>query len=102
METYPVYCGGEFIQSKKKLLVTEKFTGEPFAETWHADKHILDRALDAAEKAKPACGNLSSLEKSAALRFIYEEIKKKKEELARLLCRESGKPVIYAAAEIER
>src|SRR6185436_14946246 len=48
------------------------------------------------------CGALSSLEKFKALRFISNELERNKQQLAKILCIESGKPVAAAIAEIER
>lgn len=102
MEEYKLFCAGEFVTSGKKLEVTNKFTNTAFAYTYLADQEILEQALVAAEKAKAACRELSSLEKFTALRFISDELEKNKQRLGELLCRESAKPLKYAIGEIER
>lgn len=102
MADYKIYCGGQFIQTNKKLTVTNKYTGKVYATTFLADEKILDAAIKAAQKAKKTCAELSSLEKYEALRFIYEQILKNKKHLSEVLCIESAKPMIYAAGEIER
>lgn len=102
MEEYKLFCAGSFITSGKKLEVTNKFTNAAFAYTYLADQAILEQALVAAEKAKTACRELSSLEKFTALRFISDELEKNKQALGELLCKESAKPLKYAVSEIER
>jgi acyl-CoA reductase-like NAD-dependent aldehyde dehydrogenase len=102
MEDYEIFCGGEFTRSGNSHTVTNKFTGEPCARIWMADKTLLDRALSAAVKAKEACAELSSLERSVALRFIHDELKNNREALSKLLASESAKPLIYSMAEIDR
>lgn len=102
MEEYKIYCGGEFISSGEKLEIRNKYSGEVFATTWLADKTIFDKAVEAAQAAKEKCRELSSFEKYTALKFISEELEKNKKHLGDILCVESGKPIKYAVAEIER
>ncbi len=97
-----IFLAGNFISTDKKLDVINKYTGKLFTQTFLADKKVLDRAIIAAEKAKQACKDLSSHEKFTALKFISEQLEKKKIHLAKVLSIESGKPIIYAISEIER
>ncbi len=97
-----IFLAGNFISTDKKLDVINKYTGKLFTQTFLADKKVLDKAIIAAEKAKQACKELSSHEKFTALKFISEQLEKKKIHLAKVLSIESGKPIIYAISEIER
>ncbi len=97
-----IFLAGNFISTDKKLDVINKYTGKLFTQTFLADKKVLDKAIIAAEKAKQTCKELSSHEKFTALRFISEQLEKKKIHLAKVLSIESGKPIIYAISEIER
>ncbi|MBL7919252.1 MAG: aldehyde dehydrogenase family protein [Bacteroidia bacterium] len=97
-----IFLAGNFITTDKKLDVTNKYTGKLFTQTFLADKKILDKAIIAAEKAKQACKELSSHEKFTALKYISEQLEKKKNHLSKVLSIESGKPIIYAVSEIER
>jgi len=102
MKEYKILCKGKFISSKEKLDVKNKFSGKIYATTFLADQYILDRAISGASVAKDVCKNLSSFEKFTALRFISDELEKNKKALGEILCIESGKPLKYAVAEIER
>jgi acyl-CoA reductase-like NAD-dependent aldehyde dehydrogenase len=102
MNTYKIFCGGEFVITKYIHLVTNKYNGSVFAQTYLADEKMLNKAIVAAEKARPACKELSSLEKYKALKFISDELDKNKNILAEILCMESGKPITFALGEIER
>jgi len=97
-----IFLAGNFITTDKKLDVTNKYTGKLFTQTFLADAKILDKAIVAAQNAKQLCKELSSYEKFIALKFIAEEIEKKKVHLAKVLSIESAKPIVYALAEIER
>lgn len=102
MNEHKIYCAGKFITTSKKLTVTNKYTGKAYSTTYQADEKILNKAIDAALKIKNASKELSSLEKYTALKFISDQLLKDKKRLAEILCIESGKPIIYASAEIER
>ncbi len=102
MVEYQLYCAGEFITSSEKLMVTNKFNGEPYASSYLADSEIFEKAIQGALNAKELCGNLSSYDKYNALRFISDELLKNKKSLSEVLCIESGKPIKYAVNEIER
>lgn len=99
---YKIFCGGEFLTTPTEHSVKNKYSGKTYAITYLADKSILDKAIKAAEKAKPLCKELSSLEKYTALKFISDELEKDKNRLAEVLAIESAKPFIYALGEIER
>lgn len=102
MKQYPIFCGGEFISSQHEHQVYNKFNGEPLGLTYLADRAELDQAIVAAQGARQACAELSSADKFGILRFISDELSRRKPYLAEVLCRESGKPIRYALTEIER
>ncbi len=102
MTFYKIYCGGEFISTPDQHAVKNKYTNKNFATTYLADKTVLDKAVSAAQKARPLCRELASEQKYLALKFISEELEKNKEHLAKILCMESAKPLVYSLAEIDR
>ncbi|MCE3225946.1 MAG: Aldehyde Dehydrogenase [Bacteroidetes bacterium] len=102
MNEHKIYCAGKFIETGRKLVVTNKYSGKIYSTTFQADEKVLNKAIVAAEKVKQECRELSSLQKYEALKFIHEAILKDKKRLAEILCIESGKPIIYATGEIER
>ena len=102
MREYTLFCGGEFVVGAEEHVVKNKYTDKVFAKTYLADKALLDKAIQAAQDALPACKNLSSMQKYTALNFIAGEMFAKKILLAEILCQESAKPFVYALAEIER
>lgn len=102
METYKIYLAGEFTATDKKLEVTNPFNGEVFAHTYQASEKELDRAIQKAETVKEELKKIPSYKRSAILLQIAAELKNKKQHLAEVLAMESGKPIRYAAAEIDR
>jgi glyceraldehyde-3-phosphate dehydrogenase (NADP+) len=102
METYKIYAGGEFVETAKKLAVYNSFTGTVFAETYLADASILEKAIQAAQKALPLMKNMASYEKYAILMEIAAEMKHNETHLAEVLAMEACKPMKYALGEIGR
>jgi glyceraldehyde-3-phosphate dehydrogenase (NADP+) len=102
METYPLYCGGKFLEKGKPHDVTSKYDDKVMARTFLAGRDTLNAALGAAEEAKGPCAESTSLERSKWLRAIHDGLVAEKDALSKLLSAESGKPIIYGSAEIGR
>jgi len=99
---YKIYCGGEFISTSNKLIVTDPFTKEDISYTYLADEQHINDAIKKGLEVASVLKQMSSLEKSKILLFIADEIQKNKNQLAEILCKESAKPIKYSLAEIER
>jgi glyceraldehyde-3-phosphate dehydrogenase (NADP+) len=102
LENYKIYCGGEFVTGSNELKVTNPFNNAHFATTSQADEALLERAIKAAQQVRAELKDLPSFKKAEALSFISSELKKEHRRLAEVLCKESGKPMRYALAEIDR
>lgn len=102
MKTYKLYAGGKFLASKKALEVSNPFNGSLVAKTYQADKAILNTAIEKALSVQDALKALSSLQKFEILSQISQELNANKKYLAEVLAMESGKPLKYALAEIDR
>lgn len=99
---YHIYAGGDFLTSAQTLEVKNPFDKTLVATTYLADKTILERAITKALSLKNELADLSSLKKFEILKQISDNIKSKREYLGEVLCLESGKPLKYALAEIDR
>lgn len=99
---YKIFCAGKFITTTNKLAVTNPFDNKEFAHTYLADETILNTAIEKALQVQRELKQLPSFKKFEILKYISEQIKNKREELAQLLCMESAKPMKYALAEIDR
>jgi len=102
METYKIYCGGEFITTNESLSVINPYTNEAFAQTFLANESTLEIAINLALSAKEKMKELPSYKKSEALQQIAFEIKTNRQHLAEVLSKESAKPIKYALSEIDR
>ncbi len=102
MREYDIYIGGEFKQTDAPLQVTNKYTGEVFAETFLAKTKELDEAIAKAQAIQKEMKEMPAYERYEILMQISKEINANREHLAIILATESGKPIKYASGEIER
>ena len=102
MQTFELYLAGEFVKTATELTITEKHTGEVFAKTYLANRTILEKAIEKAEASKVQLAEWPLYERFDTLTEISAKITVSRIELATLLSRESGKPMVHALAEIDR
>lgn len=102
MQTYPLYCGGQFLETTVPLVVTNPYDGSTVAQTYLAGKQELERALQAAEAARSPLQALSSYDRYRILMDISAGLTRERERLGGLLAAESAKPLLYALGEIDR
>lgn len=102
MNTYDIYVGGTFKKTDEALQVVNPYTGRVFAETYLGGEKDLEAAIVKALSVENVMRELSSFQRYKILYHISEEITRKKDHLSRVLAQEAGKPLVYAAAEIDR
>lgn len=102
MDTYHICIGGSFQKTDKILKVTNPYNNEVIAETYLGRETDLEEAISKAQSAENVMKALSSFERFEILRYIANTLMQRKDRLSRLLAQESGKPLIYAGAEIDR
>ncbi|MES2516398.1 MAG: aldehyde dehydrogenase family protein [Bacteroidota bacterium] len=101
-QQYSIYLAGRFITSNHVLEVKNPFDHSVVATTFLADEAILEEAVTKALSVKQELQNLSPVKKHHILKQISNEVYANRKKLAELLCLESGKPIKYALAEIDR
>lgn len=99
---YPFYLGGDFRISADQIPVINPYTGKKFAATYLAGKAELDLAIEKALAMKEALTDLPSGKKYKVLMQIAAGLKAERKEFAEIIMAESGKPVRYAKAEVDR
>lgn len=102
MERYDIYIGGSFQKTAKTLKVTNPYNNEVFAETYLGGESELETAISKARDAESAMKGLASFQRFEILRYVAHALSQRKDHLSRVLAQESGKPLIYAAGEIDR
>jgi succinate-semialdehyde dehydrogenase/glutarate-semialdehyde dehydrogenase len=98
---YGVYVNGQWEQvGRERIQVTNPANGEVVGLVPSVGRDVAARAVSAAAEAFRTWSRLSAGERSAALFRWHDLIERNKEELARILTIEQGKPLAEARAEV--
>ncbi|WP_043319640.1 NAD-dependent succinate-semialdehyde dehydrogenase [Microbulbifer sp. HZ11] len=95
------YINGQWCEGTGKLAVTDPATGELLAEIADGSAADAKRAVGAAHDAFPEWSRKTAAERAAVLKRWYQLIAENREDLARLLTLEQGKPLAEAMGEID-
>ena len=99
---YPIYLAGRWETSAERLEVRNPYGGAVVGVTCNASAEQLESAIQAAVAAFQTTRKLPSYERERILRHIAQGIEARKDELARLITLQSGKPIRDASAEVTR
>jgi glyceraldehyde-3-phosphate dehydrogenase (NADP+) len=102
MESAKFLINGGWRSSEVTRPVVNPFTNRVVGKVCQASGHDIDAAIAAAVQAFAKTRRLSSYQRSTALLFIAREIEAEKEKLARLITAETGKPITFSRAEVDR
>jgi acyl-CoA reductase-like NAD-dependent aldehyde dehydrogenase len=107
MTTTPVrtqgfYLQGKWIEEGTPVEIRAPYDGTPLAEVFQATREHAEQAIQAAVRAFGTTRKLPAFERQRVLRSIAQHITSRKEEFARTLAQEAGKPLKAARTEIER
>jgi succinate-semialdehyde dehydrogenase/glutarate-semialdehyde dehydrogenase len=96
------YVGGEWVDADggETFPVVDPATGEALAEVPRLGPAETRRAIEAAEQALPGWSGLLAKERARVLRDLADLMLARKDDLARLLTLEQGKPLAESHAEI--
>ena len=101
-KTYEILIGNELTKGTSVIPVVNPFTGEPFAEVCLADSVEIDKAINLAEEAFKKTRVLPSYQRSRICAEVASGIQDRSDEFSKIIAQESGKPLIYARAEVAR
>ncbi|MFC5648670.1 aldehyde dehydrogenase family protein [Paenibacillus solisilvae] len=97
-----LFIGGEWVEAGEYRPLFSPYSGEQIAEVAYADAAEVDRAIEAAEGARPLMAGMPAHERAAILERLAYLIRDKEEECARLIALEAAKPLKTARLEVER
>lgn len=98
----PFLIDGQWRQSETVVRVTNPFTGEFVADVSQASSGDADAAIQSTVEAAPAMGSLPSHARFHLLQKIAGGIYDRRDEFARVMTAESGKPITDAKREVSR
>ena len=94
--------GGKYISSDDLAEVKNPYDGEVIDTVPIAHRQIADLAIQEANNAKESLVEMSAFKISNKLFNVVKKLKEKREEFARLLTLEVGKPINESLVEVDR
>ncbi len=102
-EPHPIFLAGRWADSPEPLEVTNPAHPDTLAgSTYNATEAQYEEAVQAAVDAFEVTRHMPAYERGAILRSISDGIRARREELARTMTMESGKPIRDALVEVDR
>jgi glyceraldehyde-3-phosphate dehydrogenase (NADP+) len=102
METKPFFIGGEWRATGNVQEVRSPYTGEVVASVSYASRNEVEEAIAVAATAAAEMRVLPRYEVAEALRRIADYITARREDFARTIATEAGKPITAARGETDR
>ena len=99
MQTWPLYLNGAFIETAEAIEVRNPATGDPFARISTTRRSGVSQAVADAHAAFAGWRALSAKVRGEFLLKAAAELERRREEAARLITTENGKPLAQSVAE---
>lgn len=101
-DVHRMFIGGQWVEasSGRSFTVTDPATGEPVGEVADGGAAEANRAVDAAHRAFRDWGAMPAKERGPILHRIQALMEARRDDLARLVTRENGKPFEEARREV--
>src|SRR5882672_7517069 len=100
MKTYPVYLNGELTITEKTYEVTNPAKGEAVARMSQVERAAVAQAIEHAHAAFRSWRNLPGKKRGELLRQVAAEVHRRRDEIARLITLENGKPLSQSEGEV--
>lgn len=102
MVTYPLYIGGRWKTTSCARGVTNPYSGKVVHSVAQASAADLEEAIESARSAFALTRVQPAHERARLLDAVAREIEVRKEDFARLITLETGKPITYSRIETDR
>src|SRR5688572_7833970 len=99
---YPLLVAGRWVSDGEAVEVRSPYDNSVVGQTFRATRAQTEEAVGAAVRAFDITRRMPAVERYRALRHISDQISTRREEFARLVALEAGKPMKAARAEVER
>ncbi len=100
METHKLYLAGRWVAPGDPIAVVNPATGEAFAQVATVDRAGVRQALIDAEAAWDGWRRLTAKQRGQLLRKIAAILDRRRDEIARTITLENGKPLAESRAEV--
>src|SRR5437762_4315721 len=102
VRTQGFYLSGKWLEEGTPIEIRSPYDGTPLATVFQGTVDHAERAIQSAVRAFGSTRRLPAFERQRVLRSIAQHITSRKEDFARTLAQESGKPLKQARIEVER
>src|SRR5438045_2327981 len=102
VRTQGFYLSGKWLEEGTPVEIRSPYDGTPLATVFQGTADHAERAMQSAVRAFGSTRRLPAFERQRVLRSIAQHITSRKEDFARTLAQESGKPLKPARIEVER
>lgn len=102
MENYGLWINGAERDGARRSVISIPYDGSAFADVALAGPAELEQAVNAAVAAAPLMRSLSREDRGAILRRAHAGLLEAREDFARTIASESGKPLREARIEVDR
>ncbi len=96
------YLNGDWATHGREYVITSIFDRSVVAVVYEATRDDVETAIEAAVQAFTVTRKMSSYQRANILRRIADGIRQRREEFARTICQEAGKPIKTARLEVDR
>jgi succinate-semialdehyde dehydrogenase/glutarate-semialdehyde dehydrogenase len=100
VNVHPLYLAGQWVRTPTTIRVVNPATGEPFAEVSTVDRAAISRAITDAHAALAKWREFTGKERGEFLRKMATELDRRREEIARTITMENGKPLAQSLGEV--
>jgi succinate-semialdehyde dehydrogenase/glutarate-semialdehyde dehydrogenase len=100
MKTHPLYLNGQFVTTDKTIPVLNPATGQPFAQMSVCGRDRVAQALADGHAAFQSWRNVMGRTRGDFLLKIAAEVERRKDEIARTITLENGKPLPQSLSEV--
>src|SRR2546430_1937000 len=102
VRTQGFYLSGKWLEEGTPVEIRAPYDGTPLAQIFQGTREHAERAIQSAVRAFGSTRRLPAFERQRVLRSIAQHINSHKDEFARTMAQEAGKPLKAARTEVER
>lgn len=100
--SFGFYLNGNWSTHGREVVVTSPYDHSIVAVVYEATRDDVETAIHSAVEAFAVTRKMTSHQRGSILRKIAEGIRHRREEFARIICHEAGKPIKTARIEVNR
>jgi acyl-CoA reductase-like NAD-dependent aldehyde dehydrogenase len=100
--SFGFFLNGNWSTHGREVVVTSPYDHSVLAAVSEAEREDVETAIESAVRAFEVTRKMTSHERAGALRKVAGGITTRREEFARTICQEAGKPIKTSRIEVER